>query len=307
MAKSLFNKYIWLVDTIYRTKKITFEEINERWLCTTLSDGEEISLRTFHNHRKAIEEMFDINIECNKKAGYYYYIENIDDIEKGGVRSWLLNTFAVNNLINESHHLKQKILFENIPSGQQYLAPIIEAMRDNHTIEISYQSYLRDKPHSFNINPYCVKVFRQRWYVIAHCSLYDAIRTYALDRIHDLQDTDLKYTYPTDFDSQHYFNFSFGIIRDEKYSVEKIQVKAYGNKCKYIRALALHSSQKEIESMPEYSIFEYFVRPTYDFQQELLSHGDEIEVISPTWFRIQIQEVIKRMCKHYDTILPSKI
>ena len=153
MAKDLFNRYIWLVDTIYRAKKITFEEINERWLRTDMSEGEDLPLRTFHNHRKAIEQMFDINIECNKRGGYYYYIENAEEMERGGVRSWLLNTFAVSNLINESHHLKQRILFENIPSGREYLTHIIEAMRDSQAIEISYQSFTRDEPHTYEIEP----------------------------------------------------------------------------------------------------------------------------------------------------------
>ena len=132
MTKDLFDKYIWLVDIIYRSGKITFEEINERWLRSTLSGGTDLPLRTFHNWRTAIEQVFDINIGCNRKAGYYYYIENADDMEKGGIRNWLLNTFAVNNLINESHHLKRRILFEEIPSGKRYLTPVIEAMRDGY-------------------------------------------------------------------------------------------------------------------------------------------------------------------------------
>jgi hypothetical protein len=117
-TSNLFNRYVWLVDIIYRRGKITFEEINEYWQRTLLNiDREDLPLRTFHNHRQAIEQMFDINIECDKRNGYKYYIENTDDMEHGGVRSWLLNTFAVNNLINESHKLKRRILFEKIPSG----------------------------------------------------------------------------------------------------------------------------------------------------------------------------------------------
>lgn len=117
MTKDLFDRYIWLVDTIYRTEKITFEEINERWLRSKLSGGVDIPLRSFHNWRTAIEQIFNINIECNRKGGYYYYIQNVDDLEKDGFRNWLLNTFTVNNLINESHSLKDRILFEEIPSG----------------------------------------------------------------------------------------------------------------------------------------------------------------------------------------------
>lgn len=118
----LFHRYVWLVDLIDRyNNRITFEELNERWLNNSMSGGEDLPLRTFHNHRKAIEELFDINIECDKRNGYTYYIENGEDMERSGVRQWLLNTFAVNNLINESRKLKHRILFEQIPSGQQFL------------------------------------------------------------------------------------------------------------------------------------------------------------------------------------------
>lgn len=301
MAKNLFNKYIWLINTIYRAGKITFEEINAQWLRNDMSCGEEISLRTFHNHRRAIEEMFDINIECNRRDGYNYYIENVEDIEKNSVKNWLLNSFAINNLINESHRLKRRILFEDIPSGKQYLNSIIDAMQDNRSIEITYQSYWKDEPNTFIIEPYCLKVFRQRWYIVARCPYYDTIMIYALDRIQNLQYTEIIFNYPLDFDSQSYFKFYFGIIVDEKCVIEKIRIKVFGNKCKYIRALPLHHSQCEIETADNYSIFEYLLKPTYDFCQELLSHGDEIEVLSPAILREQIKEIVRNMDKFYES------
>ena len=72
MAKDLFNRYFLLVDTIYRANGITFEEINEKWTRSSMSDGADLPLKTFHNHRKAIEEMFDIDIACDKRGGYIY-------------------------------------------------------------------------------------------------------------------------------------------------------------------------------------------------------------------------------------------
>lgn len=299
MAKDLFNRYIWLVDTIYRAGRITFEEINVRWRRTEMSGGEDIPLRTFHNHRKAIEEMFDINIECDKRDGYRYFIENAEDMQKGGVRNWLLNTFAVNNLINESHHLKRRILFEDIPSGRKYLTPLIEAMRDNAVVEMTYQGYWRAEPHTFEVEPYCVKVFRQRWYVVGKSVGDGRIRIYSLDRICNLRETDARFAYPKDFDPQRYFEASFGIIVDESYDVEKVSVRVYGNKCKYLRALPLHTSQREMVTTENYSIFEYHLRPTYDFRQELLSHGDEIEVLEPQWFRKEMKHIADKMHEYY--------
>ena len=125
MANDLFNKYIWLVDTIYRSGKITFKDINKRWLRSSLSGGEDLPLKTFHNWRREIEQIFDINIECRRRGGYQYYIENEEDKEQGGIRNWVLNTLAVNILINESHHLKRRLLLEAIPPVRRLLNPVI--------------------------------------------------------------------------------------------------------------------------------------------------------------------------------------
>lgn len=289
MAKDLFNRYIWLVDTIYRADGITFEEINEKWLRNSMSEGLDLPLKTFHNHRKAIEDMFDINIVCDKRGGYKYYIENADDMEKGGVRTWLLNTFAVNNLINESHHLKRRIVFEQIPSGQNFLTPVIEAMRDGMSIEIKYKSFWRQDEYTTEVEPYFVKVFKQRWYLIARNKVKDAIRIYALDRIHALAQTGNAFVMPKDFSPEEYFYNSFGIISQDNCPPEIVELKVYGTQKEYFRTLPLHHSQEEVENADGYSIFRYYLSPTYDFIQEILSHGCEVEVLSPQHLRDEVR------------------
>ena len=289
MAKDLFNRYIWLVDTIYRADGITFEEINEKWLRNSMSEGLDLPLKTFHNHRKAIEDMFDINIVCDKRGGYKYYIENADDMEKGGVRTWLLNTFAVNNLINESHHLKRRIVFEKIPSGQNFLTPVIEAMRDGMSIEIKYKSFWRQDEYTTEVEPYFVKVFKQRWYLIARNKIKDAIRIYALDRIHALTQTGNAFVMPKDFSPEEYFYNSFGIISQDNCPPEIVELKVYGTQKEYFRTLPLHHSQEEVENADGYSIFRYYLSPTYDFIQEILSHGCEVEVLSPQHLRDEVR------------------
>lgn len=298
MAKDLFNRYVWLVDTIYRAGHITFEEINDRWMGKS-DENQEIPLRTFHNHRRAIQDLFDITVGCDKRNGYKYYIKDAEDIKHGNVRTWLLNTFAVNNLINESHKLKQRILFEQIPSGQQFLAPIIEAMRDNLTIEITYQRFWSNEQHTVEVQPFCVKVFRQRWYVAAFNPEKQKIWIYGLDRIKNFRTTENKFKLPEDFDAETFFNNCFGVIVNDGTEAENVLLKVSGNQDKYIRTLPLHHSQKEIETTNEYAVFKYFIKPTYDFRQEILSHGADIEVLSPQWFRDEIAEILKEQNKIY--------
>lgn len=289
MAKTLFKRYIWLVDTIYRANGITFKEINERWLRNSMSGGEDLPLKTFNNHRVAIEDIFDINIVCNKKNGYKYYIENAEDMKKGGVRSWLLNTFAVNNLINESHHLKHRILFEQIPSGQKHLSTIIEAMQDGRTLEMTYKSFWKQDRYTIEVEPYFVKIFRQRWYMGAKHIKNDALRIYALDRVVEIQETDKTFIFPKDFNPDEYFYNCYGIIRDDNCPPEIILLKVLGTQREYLRSLPLHHSQEEIETGDDYSVFRYYLSPTYDFVQEIMSQGSKVEVLLPEHLKNEIR------------------
>ena len=220
-------------------------------------------------------------------------------MQKGGIRNWLLNTFAVNNLINESHHLKRRILFEEIPSGRKYLTTVIEAMRDGLELELYYQSYWYEGPSTYTLQPYCIKVFKQRWYVIGFCKERNNIRTFSLDRIQQLTTLDAKFVYPKDFDPEAYFADYFGIMIENK-KLETIRIKVYGMHVQYIRALPLHRSQCEIETTEDYSIFEYRMKPTLDFRQELLSRGADVEVLAPLSFREEMIQSVNKMSSLYN-------
>lgn len=296
MANNLFNRYIWLVDTIYRSGKITFDEINRKWLRNTLSDGKKIPLRTFHNHRIAIEEMFDINIECDKST-YEYFIDNAEDMQLGGVRTWLLNTFAVNNLINESHKLKSRIQFENIPSGQKHLTTIIEAMRDGLKMRVSYQSFWMEKPAEFEVEPYLVKVFKQRWYLVGWS---DKLRIYALDRLQKCEPTGENFKLPANFDAEAYFHDCYGIINVKDIVAQDVVIRVADYQANYLRALPLHHSQTETETNLTHSTFRFHLKPTFDFRQELLSLGDYVEVLQPEWFRQEVKQLVGNVVGIYD-------
>ncbi len=241
--------------------------------CPELSGGETLSLRTFHHHRDAIEELFDINIECIKRGGYCYYIEDTEELEKGCVRKWPSNSFAVDNLIVESRKLKSRILLEEVPSGKRYLIPLIEAMRDGMIVEVDYQSFRQQVPANFEIEPYCLKLFRQRWMRWARSPHYNRVMIYSLDRILDLEVSEKTFYYPEEFNPQSYFDACFGIVADDDIGIETVQLKVYAPQDKYFDALPLHHSQRTVEVTEGHTVYEYRIRPTYDFVQELLSHG----------------------------------
>ena len=302
-GQSLITKYVWVIDTIYRKRKISFKDLNELWLRDEISRGEEIPKRTFDNWRNVIFDMFGIRISNENRGEYRYYIESEKDICNNGVRSWLYNTLSVGNVLAKSQTIKDRILLEYVPSGQEYLQPIIEAMKENRVLNITYHSYWKDEERSFDVQPYCVKLFRQRWYMVARSTYpyyYEqGPRVYALDRIHDLYATEEIFKMPKDWDAETYFDGCFGVFADNNIDIQLVKLKVSAGQANYIRDLMMHESQEEIERNEEYSIFTFYLRPTFDFIQEILLNGENMEVLEPLPLREEIAGIINRMNSKY--------
>ena len=293
------NKYVWLVETIYRAKRISLKELNRRWLENDMSDGQEIPERTFHKWRIAVEELFGLDIVNEGRGDYRYYIENADELSNGNLRSWLFNTLSVSTLLQANLGMKDRILLEEIPEGKEYLPVIIEAMKNNVQLIMTYQSYWRDEEHTFEVEPHCLKLFRQRWYLVARSAYYNKVLIYALDRVRQLQATEVRFTYPKDFQPDEYFDGCFGIIAGDGTKAETVRLKASAGQANYLRSLPLHPSQEETERNDAFSIFTLRIRPTFDFIQELLRQGEGVEVLSPVWLRKEVAGMVERMWSNY--------
>lgn len=290
----------WIVNTIHNAGKISFQELNRKWMATIeLSDGEELKKRSFHKWKEKIFDQFGLIIECENFDPYLYYIKNDEELNSGGMANWLLNTYSVSNSLVESKSVKDKILLEEIPSGSEYLQPIIDAMKECRMIHINYYSYWKDEIHEYYLMPLCVKLFRQRWYMVGKNWTSGAILTFSLDRIRGFRTSSHTFEYPTDFNASDYFEECFGITKRDDIPMEHIVLKATAIQSNYLRDLPLHPSQKEFETTPEYSIFSLDICPTYDFKQEILHLGDAVEIVEPESFRQEIKETISNMLNLY--------
>ena len=294
----LLSRYIWLIDTIYSAGSISREEIDRRWCRSLLSEGEmAIPERTFHRYKDAIQELFQINIAFSKSRGYY--IENTTDFQRNELRKWLINTFSVNNLINEGVHLRKHIGFEPMPSGQQYLTTILEAIRDGVRLRVTHQGFSKSEAKSFTIAPYGLKVFKQRWYVLAASEYPDGrLLIYSLDRFTEMVRTEEKYEIPEDFDVEEYFRSSYGVSSLGR-EAELVRLRVDAWQANYFRSLPLHHSQQEVEQSDENSIFEYFLAPTHEFVREILSNGPAVEVLHPQSLRDEIMDKVENMRNSY--------
>lgn len=287
------QKYIWIIDTIYRAGKISYKELAMRWtLNRDLSDGKYLHRGTFNRWRDAIFSQFGIIIECQRRGGYLYYIENREDIDEDRLKKWMFDSFAVNNIISENVALKNRILVEEVPSSRYYLSTILDAMRENRVVTITYRSFKKSHSNTFPVEPYCVKLFDNRWYVLAHNIRYGDMRVFALDRIETVKLTDKFFKLPDDFSASDFFSTVYGIVIGYNVNPQRIVIRANKNHKHYLETLPLHHSQHLIEDYGEYADFELYLSPTYDFVMKLLQYGAMIEVLSPVSLRKAMKDWI---------------
>lgn len=304
MSVSQYKRYIWLVDTIRSAGKISKEEIDRKWANARINDNHESRLAdsTFFRYKNDIEELFDIEILCDRTNGLYY----IDDSDiNSQTKQWLLSQFAVSQSLDTSRELRDRILYEPIPEGTEYLTTIVNSMRDSKWLQVSHLRFdSKEPPHIFLLAPLCLKVFKQRWYVLGFIEEMDGVhsipkdepRLYALDRMKHMETTEKTFRLPKNFDPQSYFSGFYGVFRGKQFTPELIRARFSEDAAPYVRSLPLHHSQQELEPC----VFEWFVAPTLDFIQQLRTHGSKVEILAPESLRKQFSEEAKRILNMYE-------
>ena len=291
----IFQQYIWIINTLRQYKKLSLEELNNLWQNDDVNGGAPLSRTTFNRHKDSILDMFGIIIECTTFPGYKYYIANPEVLGDDSIEGWLFSTLTVSTVLSDSVSLRERILLENVPAGEEFLQTIIQALKANRKLLITYQRFGQDS-YEKTIFPYALKLFHQRWYLLAFTGRHYA--TYSLDRMLSVSLTEETFEKPDDFSPEAYFSEYYGILTDDT-PMAHVVIRTYGSTPNYLRTLPLHASQKELQSTDEYTDFSLDIRPTADFINTLLSHSDGLEVLEPADLRLKIRKILTKTLNRY--------
>lgn len=297
MARNLLSRYFWIIDTIRRRRRISRRELSQMWLQSDISEGRQLTRRTFYNYREAIIEIFGLTIEYDATT-YEYYIRE-EDTHNREVTEWMLNSAAVTDIISAGRSVASRICLEDVPSARTHLGVIIDALRENHVIVFDYNNFTRSRPdRDVKLEPYFVRIFHQRWYVIGRNVRENRIKTYALDRITAAHVSPDTFELPEDVNADDYFRDSFGLVVTRA-QPKNITLRVDHFQAKYLRALPLHASQEEFVH-DGFSLFKYRMRITDDLVEELMSKADRITVVSPPELRAMLVDRLRRALAPYD-------
>lgn len=298
MVAELITKYIWLIQTFIKSGEngLSLEEIQDKW---EEKWDSEYSRKSFCNHRKAIEDIFYIKIECNRSTNRYFIRYSEDAADENSANAWIINTFSVNSMLSLSkERLSGRVSVENIPSGQKWLTRIIDAMQEDKMLSIGYKKYTSADPTIYTIRPYGLREYEKRWYLIGFCNERKAIRVYSLDRIDSLEEMEETFIMPENFDLENIFSTCYSIYLSQEKG-KTITFKAFGTEVMYLRDLPLHHSQKEIKTTKDYSEFSIFVVPDEKLIMDFCSRADRIEVLTPNSVREKVRDALSRALQKY--------
>ncbi|MDN3674298.1 WYL domain-containing protein [Flavobacterium branchiarum] len=282
-----------------RKRPATFAEIEEYLALESEIQAYNfnISKRTFQRDRDDIRSLYNIDILFDFSKKVYY----IDFDEQPEANERILEAFDTFNALNLTDRLSKHIHFEKRkPQGTEHLYGVLHAIKNQIQIKFVYQKYWEDELTERIVEPYALKEFKNRWYVLSKVLGDDKIKSFALDRLTDLEILNKKFNFPKDFDVNEHYRYCFGIISPNGHQPEDVILSFNAFQGKYIKSLPLHDSQQIlIDNEHELRIqLKLFI--THDFFMELLSFGENLEVLKPQSLIDDLKSTVRNIQSIYE-------
>lgn len=256
-----------------------------------------VSKKTFRRDLDDINSMYQKNIQFDFSKKKYW----IEELENEDFNNRLLESFEMFNALKINAGLSDHLDFEKRKSlGLENFYGLLHAIKNRQQLNFSYQTFYHAEPVLKKTNPYFLKEFKNRWYLIAKDLKDENIKTFGLDRISAIDITKKKFTNPIKYNPKEQFQHSFGIIGSIEGSVPETVVLSFTNhQGNYIKTLPLHHSQQILIDNPQELRIQLKVYIAFDFVHELLSYGDSVKVIAPQSLIDAVKEVYRKALERY--------
>jgi len=293
------RRYILIIEKLGRKQFPSFDEIKNY-----LSNHDfEVSNRTIQRDIEQIRSEFGIEIEYNRfKNGYYINEDLSPDIESFVRFFEIVNTAdLLIESLKESKNTLDFISFEAQGSlkGIENLKPLLFAIKNRRVISFTHENFYEKTHSNHTVNPYLLKEYQNRWYLVGTIKPTDEFRTFGIDRISNLVVSETTFKPNSKKKPIELFENTIGLT----YSlgeVEEIVLSFTPLQGKYIKTLPMHQSQQIlIDNENEFQI-KLRIIPNFELKQQILKLGDDVKVIQPQWLADEIKMVLTNTLKQYE-------
>ncbi len=256
-----------------------------------------ISKRTFQRDLVDIKSIYNIDIQYDFSRKVYF----IDYDQQPEVNERILEAFDIFNALNVSDRLSAFIHFENRkPNGTENLYGLLHAIKNSLQISFTYQKYWDDVITQRQVEPFALKEFKNRWYVLAKDRKDSQVKSFSLDRILELELSKIHFNRSDDFDVAKHYRYCFGIISPNSNQPREVVLSFNPLQGKYIKSLPLHETQEIMEDNENELRIRLKLFVTHDFLMEVLSHGESVRVIQPQSLIEELTNVYRKALTQYE-------
>lgn len=287
-----FRTLIWITALLKQCGPITLSEINERWLEYPLSQNIEFDRNTFRRYLNVIEDVFHITITCNKSNKYY--IEDPVGLDERTSQNQLLTNLQEAEFLLQFRCLGSKLQPMDIPHGHDYLLTIGKALKELRYLQVVYQKFGSIESYCFKAKPFCLKAVDRRWYMLAQKDQESKPKIFALDRVKDMKLLNETFTEDEVIDAGDYFQGTSGIFVNQG-PLQKVVLQTNSWLSHYLETLPLHHSQQQVSP----GLFEYHMQVTPELEKQILSYGENMQVVEPLELKSSILRKVQAILINY--------
>ncbi len=284
--RAYISRYLIILKKLKTKPYISYNELeahmNQQFRHLQLMD-EDIELafskRTWLRDKREINNLFGIAIDYSTKHQGYCINETQNHNQ---YFERIIEEFDIFSSLNLAHEAAPFIHLENRkPQGTDNLYGLLDAIKQKQQIQFTYQKFWEEKPSKRTVEPYALKEFKNRWYLMA-MNLQDGIvKSFALDRLTNLSITNNPFTVAINYNIEDNYRYCFGIISPNNEKPQTVVLSFDPYQGKYIKTLPLHATQQILLDDEEELQIQLTIYITHDFVMELLSFGSHVKVLQP--------------------------
>ncbi|MBC7553994.1 MAG: WYL domain-containing protein [Taibaiella sp.] len=247
------------------------------------------SLRTFERDIKEIGTVFGVDIVYSRREKGY-------SISHGSAGEMnfrrMMEAFEIFHSLNAASGLAPYLHHENRrPHDTDCIGELLHAIQNRRLAGFVYHKLGEGDSSRRTVEPYALKEFKNRWYLLAKDRKDKRIKTFALDRLAGLVTQHEGFDYPVGFSVEEHFRYCFGIISPNGDAPVDIVLSFSPEQGRYVKSLPLHPTQQVHSDTGEALHVGLKLYITHDFLMELLSYGDNVMVITPASLAQTLREV----------------
>ncbi|ULQ55794.1 WYL domain-containing protein [Flavihumibacter rivuli] len=291
------HQYKIIIDSLLHSKGRSRKQL----MSALETAGFQLSPRTFERLLEGLRYEYKISIPYDAAKNCYRIDEDTLPQVADFMRFCKTGEVAAfgQTLMAEPAQALKHISFGNSSElkGIHWLDPLFRAITSQQQVSFRHENYHKGTFKEFVVEPYLLREYLYRWYLVGYTPDGE-LRTFGVDRIHDLKLLEQTFEPKKKFPYADLFNHVVGVTYDVDNPSEVI-LRVYPKQDKYLLSFPLHASQEVVKQTEDYTDFRYFVVPNYELIQRLLAMGTEVEVLEPKSLRKSVRAILKEAYQRY--------